>query len=530
MKAIAERLSTLTTGFSQNVLKDEQNYTLVLDGEKDLAGLSPSLRAVARQTAEERGFPGKHVITLSRSSIEPFLEYSDRRDLREKAFKAWSARGRNGGETDNRSGMAEILRLRNEQAKLLGFKSFADLSLEFTMAKTPAAVQDLLMKVWPPARTRAIAERDTLQEAARAEGGNFAIAAWDWRYYSERVRKARYDLDAAVIKPYLQLDRMIEAAFDCATRLFGLTFTIRHDIPAYNPEVRVYEVKNRDGRHVGLFLGDYFARPSKRSGAWMTAFRGQSRLSVDARKPETPIIINVMNFTKAAPGEPALLSMDDARTLFHEFGHGLHGLLSNVTYPSVAGTSVSRDFVELPSQLYEHWLGQPQVLKRFARHVATDEPMPDAMIERLAAARNFNQGFSTVEYLASSLFDLKVHTLENTDTVDVDQLEAQTLASIGMPEEITMRHRPTHFQHITGGYAAGYYSYMWSEVLDADAFRAFEEKSDIFDPGVAKRLHDHIYSAGGRQDATDAYLAFRGKLPAVDALLAKRGLDDRAGG
>jgi peptidyl-dipeptidase Dcp len=392
------------------------------------------------------------------------------------------------------------------------------------MAKTPDAVRTLLMSVWPPARERVLSERDRLQEAARQEGGNFKIAAWDWRYYSEKVRKAEFDLDAAAIKPYLPLERIIEAAFACATRLFGLTFSERKDVPVYHPEVRVWEVKNRSGRHVGLFYGDHFARPSKRSGAWMTSFRGQHGLDAHGRKPETPIILNVMNFAKASPGEPALLSMDDARTLFHEFGHGLHGLLSSVVYPAVSGTSVSRDFVELPSQLYEHWLAQPAVLKEFARHYKTGAPMPDAMIERLEKARTFNQGFATSEYLASSLFDLDAHTLTDATAIDVDALEKKTLSAMGLPEEISMRHRPAHFQHITGGYAAGYYSYMWSEVLDADAFRAFEEKGDIFDASVAQRLHDHIYSAGARREAADAYIAFRGRLPAVDALLAKKGL------
>jgi peptidyl-dipeptidase Dcp len=380
-------------------------------------------------------------------------------------------------------------------------------------------VRKLLMEVWEPARRRAAEERDELAEAVRAEGGNFELAPWDWRYYAEKVRKAKHDVDEAAIKPYLQLDNVIAAAFDCANKLFGIEFHERKDLPVYYPEVRTFEV-TRGGRHLGLFLGDYFARPSKHSGAWMSGWRRQQKLAGN----RTPIVVNVMNFAKAAPGEPTLLSIDDARTLFHEFGHALHGLLSNVTYPSVAGTSVEKDFVELPSQLYEHWLLRPEVLSRFARHYKTRAPVPPALLARLKAARNFNQGFKTVEYLAAAIVDLDLHTLADPAGLDVDRFEKETLARIGMPREIVMRHRIPHFQHIMGGYAAGYYSYLWSEVMDADAFRAFEEAGDVFEPKLARRLHDNIYSAGGRRDAADAYVAFRGRLPATQALLEKRGL------
>ena len=371
MAAIAQRMSVLGTRFSQNLLADEQAFVMVLESESDLAGLPEAVRAAAAQTAKDHGHPGKHAITLSRSSIEPFLQYSARRDLREKAFKAWTLRGANGGKTDNRKIVAEILGLRAERARLLGFRTAADSALEFSMAKTPQAVRKLLMEVWSPARARAGEERDQLQEAVRAEGGNFKLAQWDWRYYAEKVRKAKFDVDDGEIKPYLQLDNVIAAAFDVAGKLFGVTITERKDLPVYHPEVRAFEVK-RDGRHVGLFLGDYFARPSKHSGAWMSGWRKQEKLAGDI----TPVVVNVMNFAKGAPGEPTLLSLDDARTLFHEFGHGLHGLLSNVTYPSVSGTSVEKDFVELPSQLYEHWLTRPEVLKRFARHYKTGKPAP----------------------------------------------------------------------------------------------------------------------------------------------------------
>jgi peptidyl-dipeptidase Dcp len=519
LAAIAARMSVLGTHFSQNLLADEQAFVLVLEKEADLAGLPQAVRAAAAQAASERGQKGKHIITLSRSSIEPFLQYSARRDLREKAFNAWTMRGANGGKTDNRKIAAEILNLRAERARLLGFETAAQSALEFSMAKTPANVRKLLMEVWGPARSRAGEERDQLQKAAQAEGGNFELAAWDWRYYAEKVRKAKFDVDDGEIKPYLQLDSVIAAAFDVAGKLFGVTFTERTDLPVYHPEVRTFEVK-RDGKHVGVFMGDYFARPSKHSGAWMSSWRRQERLAGNI----TPIVVNVMNFAKGAPGEPTLLSMDDARTLFHEFGHGLHGLLSNVTYPSVSGTSVEKDFVELPSQLYEHWLMRPEVLTRFAKHYQTGKPVPPALLKRLQAARNFNQGFKTVEYLAAAIVDLDLHALRDAKSLDVDRFEKETLARIDMPREIVMRHRIPHFQHIIGGYAAGYYSYLWSEVMDADAFHAFEEAGDVFDAKLAKRLYDHIYSAGGSHDAAKAYIAFRGRLPATRALLEGRGL------
>jgi peptidyl-dipeptidase Dcp len=353
------------------------------------------------------------------------------------------------------------------------------------------------------------------------EGGNFALAAWDWRYYAEKVRKAKFEIDEAEIKPYLQLENVIRAAFDVARKLFGLSFTERKDLPVYHPDVRAFEVKAANGQHVGLLLADYFARPSKRSGAWMSIWREQQKLVGEVR----PIVVNVMNFAKAAPGRPALLSMDDARTLFHEFGHALHGLLSDVTYPAVSGTRVERDFVELPSQLYEHWLEDQEVLGKFARHFKTSKPFPQSLLRRLKAVRNFNQGFATVEYLAAAIVDIDMHALEDPGDFEVDRFEAQEMQQLAMPPEIVMRHRLPHFQHIIGGYAAGYYSYLWSEVMDADAFRAFEERGDVFDAATAKRLHDCIYAAGGTQDPADAYIAFRGRLPTIDALLAKRGLN-----
>jgi len=404
----------------------------------------------------------------------------------------------------------------------MGFATYAAYRLEDSMAKTPEAVRSLLERVWKPARARALADRDALQALIAEEGGNFTLAPWDWRYYAEILRQRRANFDDAAIKPYLVLDHMIEAAFDCATRLFGITFSERKGIPVWHPDVRVWEVKGPDGKHKALFYGDYFARPSKRSGAWMTSLRDQQKLDGEI----APLIINVCNFAKGAGGEPSLLSPDDARTLFHEFGHGLHGMLSNVTYPSLSGTSVFTDFVELPSQLYEHWQERPEVLQKFARHHLTGEPLPEDLLKRFLAARKFNQGFATVEFVSSALVDLEFHTQPAAASRDVRAFEKAELQKIGMPEEIAMRHRPTQFGHIFTGdhYAAGYYSYMWSEVMDADAFGAFEEAGDIFDPATAKRLHDDISSSGGSVDPEAAYVAFRGREPEPDALLRRRGL------
>lgn len=516
---INERLASLATQFAQNVLKDEQSWHLELDGERDLAGLPPSLRAAAARAAADMGLETKHAITLARSSIEPFLQFSARRDLREEAFNAWIRRGEMGGPTDNRAIVAEVVALRAELAGLMGFASYADYSLGDTMAKTPAAVQELLGAVWPAAVGRAAEEREALARRARAEGGNFEIAAWDWRYYAEKERKARYDLDEAATRPYLQLENVIAAAFDIATRLFDLRFEERRDVAGYHEDVRVWDVTDANGQHVGLFLGDYFARPSKRSGAWMTSLRSQSKVPTQVR----PIIVNVMNFARGAEGQPTLLSLDDARPLFHEFGHGLHGLLSDVTYPSISGTSVARDFVELPSQLYEHWLMVPEVLQRFAVHHETGKPMPPKLLTKIKKARNFNQGFATVEYTASALVDMELHGPGGGRTLDIGAFERATLERLGMPREIVMRHRIPHFLHIMGGYAAGYYSYLWSEVMDADAFAAFEETGDVFDAATAGRLRKFIYSGGNARDPLQAYVAFRGRPPEVAGLLKKRG-------
>ena len=522
--AIMQELATLCTQFAQNVLADEAAYQLVLRGEADLAGLPDFVRAAARQAAAERGLDeAAHVITLNRSLIEPFLTYSDRRDLREQAWRAWSRRGEMPGETDNRALIQRILVLRNAQAREHGFDNYADYVLTDSMAGGQQAVRELLGEVWQRALPAAERERQALIAMMRSHGVAGEPEAWDWRYWSEKVRQARYDIDDAEVKPYFSLERMVEALFDCAQRLFGVRFEARPDVRAYHPDVQVYEMFDAQGRSAGLFLQDNFARATKRSGAWMSDFAYQSR----NRGVDRPIIVNNNNFAKAAPGQPTLLSFDDARTLFHEFGHGLHGLLSNVTYHRLAGTQVLRDFVELPSQLFEHWLGEPEVLRRHARHWQTGEPIPQALIDRLQTARRWGQGYETVSYTGSALVDLEIHALSDpAGPGDVVAFEQAALQRLGMPPAVGMRHRLPHFQHLFAGagYAAGYYVYLWAEVLDADAFNAFVEAGNPFDPTVAQRLLRHIYAVGDTVDPTTAYTSFRGRLPALEPLLAKRGL------
>ncbi|MEL6584200.1 MAG: M3 family metallopeptidase, partial [Pseudomonadota bacterium] len=510
---IMQRLASLGTAFTQAVLADEREWFMTLS-EGDLDGLPADVIAAAKSAADSRGVDG-YAITLNRSLIVPFLENATRRDLREQAFKAWTARGMNGGASDTREIVAEILGLRHERAQLLGYAHFAAFKLEKEMAKTPSSVRDLLMQVWEPAKSAA--ERDAEKLAALAADGrdNSPLAPHDWRFYAEKLRKKEHDLDTSEVKPYLTLDGMIAAQFDVAGRLFGLSFEPL-DVPLHNPDARAWEVKKGE-RHMGVFIGDYFARPEKRSGAWCSGFRSQRKLGGEVR----PITINVCNFAKA---EPALLTWDDARTLFHEFGHALHNLLSDVTYPMISGTSVARDFVELPSQLYEHWLSVPDVLRTHARHYETGEPIPEALVEKILGAETFDQGFATVEYLASALVDLDFH--DGPPPTDPMAAQAETLARLGMPDAIVMRHATPHFQHIFAGdgYSSGYYSYMWSEVMDADAFAAFEETGDPFDADLAEKLYTHVYSAGGSKDPEVLYTAFRGQMPGPEALLKGRGL------
>ena len=516
MAEIKSRLASLGTSFMQNLLADERDWTLPLQTD-DLAGLPDFVLQAAKAAGQEKGLDGP-VVTLSRSLIVPFLEFSDRRDLRETAYKAWAARGANGGETDNREIVSETLQLRQEQAALLGYESFAEFKLETQMAKTPARVRDLLMQVWHPAKARAEADGAILTQMMAEDGLNGPLMASDWRYYAQKRRRADHDLDEAELKPYLQLDQMIAAAFDCAQRLFGLTFQ-ELSLPLHHKDARVWEVC-RNGVHVALFIGDYFARSGKRSGAWCSALQSQRKRP----SPRAPIVINVCNFAKPSGGAPALLSFDDARTLFHEFGHALHQMLSDVSYSAVSGTSVARDFVELPSQLYEHWLEVPEVLQKFAIHAQTGAAMPDDLLKRMLGAATFDMGFQTVEYIASALVDLSFH--EAAAPQDPMLRQAEILADIGMPAAIGMRHATPQFAHVFAGdgYSSGYYSYMWSEVMDADAFASFEEAGGPFDLERARALQDNILARGGSVDAEELYVAFRGKLPDATALLHNRGL------
>ncbi len=513
MAEISARLAALHTEFGQNVLRDEGEWRLVL-GEADLDGLPGFARKAAREAARERGIAEGYAITLARSSIEPFLAFSARRDLRERAYKAWAARG----ERDNNPLVREILALRAERAGLLGYASFADFRLADSMAREPAAADRLLRDVWAPAKRKAEAERAELEAQARAEGQAGPVEAWDWRYLAERARKAKHDLDEAELKPFFALENMVRAVFDTAGRLFGVAFAERADIPVYHPDVRAFEVLGEDGRHVGVFLLDNFARPGKRSGAWMGSFRVAETMDGAV----APVVVNNNNVAKASP---ALLSFDEAETLFHEFGHALHGLLSRARYPSQSGTAVLKDFVEFPSQVFEHWLAVPEVLRTHARHHETGEPLPEPLLRRLLASRNSGQGFATVEFVSSALIDLALHRHPEPEAIEPAEFERAFLDEIGMPEAIGLRHRLPHFQHLFAGgsYAAGYYAYLWAEVLDADGFDAFEEAGAPFDPALAARLRA-IYEAGDTRDPMELYVAFRGREPEADALLRNRGL------
>jgi peptidyl-dipeptidase Dcp len=519
LAAIAQRLAVLGTQFSQNVLGDEEDWILTLT-EDQMAGVPPAVRDAAAARAKELGEHMPFAITLARSSVEPMLQFASDRGLREQLYRAWVSRGDNQNGRNNSAIITEMLALRAERAQLLGYENFAAFKLADSMAGTPQKARALLEEVWEPARRRALQERDELQGLIAREGGNFPLAPWDWRYYAEKLRQEKYDFDAEALKPYFTLPNLIEAAFFTAGKLFGLSFHERHDLPLYHPDVRTWNVV-REGQVIGLFYGDYFARPGKQGGAWMSSFRDQHRLGGTGHDDVLPVIVNNANFNKA---DPCLLSFDDAVTLFHEMGHALHGLLSQVRFPRLSGTNVARDFVELPSQLFEHWLEEPAVLERFARHYQTGEPIPKPLLDRLLKARNYGQGFATVEFLASAIIDMDFHTLP--PPTDPIAAQNQTLARIGMPAEIVPRHAAPHFTHVFGGdgYSAGYYAYLWSEVLDADGFKAFQEAHDPFDPATAHRLYKFIYSSGGSRDFAAAYRAFRGRDPQVEALLEGRGL------
>ncbi|SIO68216.1 M3 family metallopeptidase [Paraburkholderia phenazinium] len=518
--AIVEELAALSTQFSQNVLADESSFALTLATPDERAGLPPFVLDAALQAASERGLPeGTHVITLSPSLAEPFLTFSERRDLREQVWRARGARGAQAGEHDNRPLAARIVALRQEQAALLGYATYAEYKLADRMAPSVAAVDELLQRAWKPAISKAKHDRERLNALAVELGQPTPIAAWDWRYLSEKVRQKNFAIDDAQVKPYFSLDAMLTAMFDCASRLFGVRFKERHGIPLYHPDARLWEVMDSEGKMIGVFIGDNFARQTKRSGAWMSLLRSQS-----GRNGGTlPIVLNNNNFAK---GSPALLSFDDIRTLFHEFGHGLHGLMSNVQYERLAGTNVLRDFVELPSQLFENWAREREVLLRHARHVETGEPIPAELLERLQAASRFNQAFTTVQYVGPALLDMALHARTDNTPVDIAQFQAEQAARLGVPEDIGMRHYLPHFQHLFSGdsYAAGYYVYMWAEVLEADGYAAFEEAGDPFDRATAERLLKWIYSVGNSIDPATAFRSFRGRDPSVEPMLEKRGL------
>jgi len=520
---INERLASLFTSFTQNVLADETDYLTVIEKEADLVGLPASLRSAAAAAAEARGHKGKWAVLNTRSSMEPFLTYSDRRELREKVWRTYYSRCDHGDAKDNKKSITEILKLRAERAHLLGYQTHAHWRLENTMAKTPERAMALMEAVWKPAVARVHEEVADMQAIADKEGAKIKIAPWDYRYYAEKVRKARYDLDQDQVKPYLQLEKLREGMFWVAGELFGFRFKPVQGVPVAHPDVRVWEVKDTSGRQLGLWYFDPYARPGKGSGAWMNAYRNQERFDGEI----TTIVSNNANFVKGAPGEPILVSWDDASTLFHEFGHALHGLSSNVSYPSVSGTSVARDYVEFPSQLLERWLETPEVMSRYALSVQTGKPIPVELVQKIERASKFNQGFATVEYLAAALVDMKLH-LAGDQTIDPEVFERDTLKALGRPEEIVMRHRTPHFSHIFAGdgYSAGYYSYLWSDTLSADAYQAFTEAGGPYDKAVAKRLRDSVFSIGNTADPAEAYRAFRGRDAGIGALMRKRGFPD----
>ncbi len=521
LRKINEQLSVLSLQFGDNVLKEDNNFELVIETEEDLAGLPENVRTAAAEAAKEQDKEDKWVFTLHKPSLIPFLQYSEQRDLREKMFKAYIMRGDNNNEFDNKNILSKIAALRVRRANLLGYKTHADFVLEENMAKTPEGVYNLLNQLWAPAINIAKNEAYEFQSMIFEEGDNFKLQPWDWWFYAEKVKKAKYDLDEEMLRPYFKLENVIDGVFTVANKLFGITFNERKDIPKYHPDVKTFEVKEGDGSHVAILYADYFPRASKRGGAWMSEYRQQHKLD---GKMITPIICNVGNFSKPTTDMPSLLSFEEVSTLFHEFGHALHGLLSKCTYQKLAGTNVPRDFVELPSQIMENWASEPEVLKMYARHFETDEPIPDELIEKIKNASKFNQGFITIEYLAASFLDMDWHTLTDPKELDPIAFENQSMSKIGLIPEIVTRYRSPYFRHIfSGGYSSGYYSYIWAEVLDADAFQAFKETS-LFDQETAKAFRENILEKGGTEDPMVLYKRFRGAEPKIDALLEKRGL------
>ena len=519
-KKINEELTNLKLKFGDNVLAETNNFKLIIDNEKDLAGLPESVKAAALETGKETGNEGKWVFTVQKPSMIPLLTYADNRGLREKLLTAYTTRCNHDNEYDNKDIIAKIINLRIERAHLLGYKTHADYVLEETMAKNPDNVYKLMNQVWEAALPTAKAEVAEMQKMIDAEGGNFELAPWDWWYYSEKLRKQKYDLDEELLRPYFKLENVRDGAFMVANKIYGITFKEIHDVPIYHPDVQSFEVLDKDGSHIGILFMDFFPRESKRVGAWMSEFAGQYKKD---GKNVPPIITTNFNFTKPSGDKPALLSFEEVSTLFHEFGHALHGLLSDVTYPSLAGTNVARDFVEMPSQIMENWAAEPEVMKIYAKHYQTGEAIPDELIQKLSNSKYFNQGFVTVEYMSAAYLDMDLHTLkEPIENMDVNAFEKESMDKIGLIPEIIVRYRIPYFSHITGGYSAGYYSYLWSEVLDADAFQAFKE-TNIFSAETGQKFRDNILSKGSTDDPMVLYVNFRGHEPSIEPLLERKG-------
>lgn len=523
-REINEKLALLTLEFGENVLKETNKFEMVIDNEDDLVGLPESVRAAAKEAAAQAGYEGKWLFTIQKPSLIPFLTYSEKRDLREKMLMAYANVGNHDDELDNKKIAAEIAALRVERANLLGYETHADYVLEENMAKTPAKVYELLNKLWKPSLANAKKEAAELQKMIDKDGGDFKLAAWDWWYYAEKLRKEKYDLDEEALRPYFVLDNVRDGAFAVANKLYGITFEERNDIPKYHEEVKTFEVKDADGSHIGILYVDYHPRASKRGGAWMNAYRKQMR--TPDGKEVTPIICNVCNFSKPTGDTPALLTFEEVETLFHEFGHALHGLLSDGTYPSLTGTDVPRDFVELPSQVMEHWASEPEVLKMYAKHYKTGEVIPDELVAKIQNSSKFNQGFATTEFLAAAILDMDWHTMKEAKEVNTMDFENASLKKMGLIDEIIVRYRSPYFRHIfAGGYSSGYYSYIWAGVLDSDAFQAYKEKGNIFDQETASKFRKYVLSSGGSRDAMELYVDFRGHEPSIEPLLKNRGLN-----
>ncbi len=523
LRKINEKLGLLTLKFGKNVLNETNKFEMIIEDKNNLEGLPESVIAGAKAAAKEKGYENKWLFTIHKPSMIPFLQYSKKRDLRKKIYTAYFMKGDNNDEFDNKKIISEIVNLRIQKAKLLGYKNHAEFILEENMAANPKNVYELLHKLWKPALERAKAERDEMQKLVYEEGNNFKIQPWDWWYYAEKLKKAKYNLDETELRPYFKVENVIAGVFGLATDLWGLQFEERTDIPKYHPDVKVFEVKEADGSHIGVLYTDYFPRASKRGGAWMDAFRKQYKKD---GKMISPIIYNVGNFSKPTDDKPALLSLDEVSTLFHEFGHAIHGLLSNCTYESISGTSTPRDFVEFPSQVMENWCLHPDVLKKYAKHYETGETIPEELIKKLKNASLFNQGFETVEYLAASILDMDYHTLENETDLDVNEFEKNSMKEINLIDEIIPRYRSTYFNHIfSGEYSAGYYGYIWSAVLDADAFNAFVSTGNVYDKELADKYRKYILSSGGTDDSMKLYKKFRGNEPEIEPLLKRRGLN-----